>query len=394
MQTVGFDHLGTFSMTACDLLGNCSTATAEAKLAPVLTITNTVDNSLPDEGTTITYTVTVSNVGSADATGVVVSDTLAGELAHDVTLAAGATVSYTHTWTADNGPQTVVNTATVKSDQTDVVRSSVSIAIQNVAPSAQDDEVTISKDGPAQIVDVLGNDSDPGSGDVLAVTEIVTAGTRGSARSDGGIVTYDPAGQFDGLAPGEHATDVFHYTVSDGASSDTASVVVTVVNDGSGEAIPCALYPFALHVDTLSGTQPGDALTGIPAGDGAGNFGWLSWNGDPSVPALVASLTPPGNSSSYVNPNDLSDHVLSSGDWVAGKAKVSECQADTERPRRPAWLRNCDRRAGLGPCRGHGQQRELSGCRLRPHPSYRLPIAGAKPYLRRIPRKCRLSGRR
>jgi hypothetical protein len=37
----------------------------------------------------------------------------------------------------------------------------------------------------------------------------------------------------------------------------------------------------------------------------------------------VTSLTPPGNSSTYVNPDNTSDHQISIGDWVQGKPGVS-----------------------------------------------------------------------
>jgi hypothetical protein len=82
-------------------------------------------------------------------------------------------------------------------------------------------------------------------------------------------------------------------------------------------------------------TIPGQELTDVYNGTGAGNpstslragFGWLSWAGDQGVPALVNSLTPPGNSSTYVNPYDPTDHVLSAGDWVYGKPGVSNAKA-------------------------------------------------------------------
>lgn len=67
----------------------------------------------------------------------------------------------------------------------------------------------------------------------------------------------------------------------------------------------------------------GQELVDIYNGDGPGNFGWLSWTGGPSVPTLVQSLTPPGDSNTYVNPDNPDDHALSVGDWVHGKPGVS-----------------------------------------------------------------------
>ncbi len=85
---------------------------------------------------------------------------------------------------------------------------------------------------------------------------------------------------------------------------------------------PCDLYPIALSAHTLQGISPGTVVD-VFNGSSPGNFGWLTWAGSPSVPTLVASLTPPGNSNTYVNPHDSSDHVVSVGDWVQGKPGVS-----------------------------------------------------------------------
>ncbi|MCB0202495.1 MAG: hypothetical protein KDI03_20685, partial [Anaerolineae bacterium] len=89
------------------------------------------------------------------------------------------------------------------------------------------------------------------------------------------------------------------------------------------ELVSCEIYPIALHVDTLDGVEPGTLLEDIYNGTGPGNFGWMSWNGSSSANALVASLTPPGNSDIYTNPDDPADHDLTPGDWVYGLAGVN-----------------------------------------------------------------------
>jgi len=50
------------------------------------------------------------------------------------------------------------------------------------------------------------------------------------------------------------------------------------------------------RVASLTGHQPGDTIADIFNGAQRGNFGWLTWAGGNGVPALIASLTPPGNS--------------------------------------------------------------------------------------------------
>lgn len=85
----------------------------------------------------------------------------------------------------------------------------------------------------------------------------------------------------------------------------------------------CQLYPIALHQTTLAGATPGQMLIDIYNGSQPGNFGWLTWAGSPNVPTLVQSLTPPGDSHTYVNPYNANDKIVSVGDWVQGSPGVA-----------------------------------------------------------------------
>ena len=85
----------------------------------------------------------------------------------------------------------------------------------------------------------------------------------------------------------------------------------------------CELMPIALAEATLAGVEPGTVLRDVANGAGSGNFGWLTWAGDNGVPALVAALTPPGTSASYVDPDDPADRRVSVGDRVRGRPGVA-----------------------------------------------------------------------
>lgn len=115
-----------------------------------------------------------------------------------------------------------------------------------------------------------------------------------------------------GVARAEQTRD------QDSATQSTAEKSTEVL-DLSG----CNLYPIALSAESLVGVQTGDVLSDVLNGTEPGNFGWLSWSGSPSTPTLVTSLTPPGDSSTYINPNDPDDHSVSVGDWVRGNPGVS-----------------------------------------------------------------------
>ncbi|MGV0714852.1 Ig-like domain-containing protein [Mycolicibacterium sp. XJ662] len=105
------------------------------------------------------------------------------------------------------------------------VTVSVTVTPVNDAPVAVDDAVTVAEDSGANIIDVLGNDTDA-DGDQLAVTE-VGAAFNGTTTLTNGVITYTPDTDFSG-------TDFFTYTVSDGnggTSTAIVSVTVTAVQD-------------------------------------------------------------------------------------------------------------------------------------------------------------------
>ncbi len=98
---------------------------------------------------------------------------------------------------------------------------------------------------------------------------------------------------------------------------------VGLLTASTAKAQSCPLYPIAMSMQTLSNATPGTILTNIWNGTEPGNFGWLSWTGDPDEPTLINSLTQPGDSFTYVNPDNQNDHQLAVGDWVSGKPGVS-----------------------------------------------------------------------
>jgi large repetitive protein len=104
------------------------------------------------------------------------------------------------------------------------------VTIENLPPTAVDDSADVNEDGPAAVVDALGNDSDPaGPYDPLTITGVSLTTNGGIATTDGSTVTYDPNGAFDYLGVGETAIDTFTYTISDGdGGEDEATVTVTI----------------------------------------------------------------------------------------------------------------------------------------------------------------------
>ena len=89
----------------------------------------------------------------------------------------------------------------------------------------------------------------------------------------------------------------------------------------------CELMPIAVEQSVLAPLSAGDAVAQLSIKQSEGNFGWLTWAGSPSSPVLAASLVLPGNSDTYINPDNASDHILSVGDWAQGSPGVSGSNA-------------------------------------------------------------------
>lgn len=106
------------------------------------------------------------------------------------------------------------------------------------------------------------------------------------------------------------------------ATAITPSAAPSAATDGAGN-----LFPIALQEAVLNGKAIGDPLGDIYVGGASGNFGWLSWDGDGSAPRLAASLNMPGDSHTYVNPDDASDHTINIGDWIHGNTGISNSSA-------------------------------------------------------------------
>jgi len=87
------------------------------------------------------------------------------------------------------------------------------------------------------------------------------------------------------------------------------------------------LYPIALNINNVNNVVDGDVIADVYNGSQSGNFGWLTWAGSNSEPTVAHSLTPPGDSDTYVNPFAAADHTVSVGDWVQGKPGVSNGSA-------------------------------------------------------------------
>ncbi|MCP5246526.1 MAG: tandem-95 repeat protein, partial [Burkholderiales bacterium] len=100
----------------------------------------------------------------------------------------------------------------------------------NDAPDAQNDLGTTTQNDPVTVA-VLGNDTDPDTGDFLTVTDAwLSPDALSTVSFDNTTVTYNPASAYDNLDQGVAEQVELMYTVSDsGGKTDTAAVLITVI---------------------------------------------------------------------------------------------------------------------------------------------------------------------
>ena len=243
----------------------------ETSLDKTGTVTNTDNNlgdALPANGTLTNF--------MQDVTG-------------DDQVPAPTTVSTPNEWSVDgshtfydNGTFTV--TVTVDDGNGGTATHTFEVVIDNVAPTAVDDNASTDEDNNLVLTNavLVGNDTDPanapnnpgGDADPLVVRNVPTTSEGGADLSidANGNVTFDPTTVYNYLAKGESATDTFTYWVTDGDEATDAQVMLDANN----------INPAA----TSTASQP--------AGTGVGNFG----TGTSTIRAVAGNLTYPGYNAS------------------------------------------------------------------------------------------------
>ena len=212
-----------------------------------LVIGKTVDNGTPDEGDTITFTVTITNNGPAQATNVSIDDVLpAGLTIGSVTPSIG---SYTApTWTIGTLNNGVSATLTIVADvDVGTAGSTITNTVTNVSLDQTDSNTTA--DDPSESITV-GNSTDlvigktvdngtPNEGDTVTFTVAVT--NNGPAQATNvSIDDVVPAGLTAGtITPSQGSFTAPTWTIGtiDNGSSATLTIQASVNASTAGSTI-------------------------------------------------------------------------------------------------------------------------------------------------------------
>ncbi len=223
---------GTYTVYARDNAGN--TVIKECPLNTAPSLVDIVSFAM-DEDTTQTVTLNVNDQETLIEDLVVKAESSDTTLIPTVVINQSSTEISLSITPAQNlsSPDPVTITVTVEDALDSVAEDTFTVTVNpvNDAPVAADDPAegnpayTVEEDGSVRI-DVLANDSDVDTGDVLSIASPGTP-AHGTTSVVAGKIRYAPVANYNG-------DDSFVYTVSDGhGGTDTATVSVTVtpVND-------------------------------------------------------------------------------------------------------------------------------------------------------------------
>jgi uncharacterized repeat protein (TIGR01451 family) len=235
-----------------------------------LSLTKTVDDSTPDIGQNVTYTLTVGNLGPGDATSVIVNDLLPPEVGYQSdTASQGAYDSVTGIWDIgtvsngasvtldivaqvlnDDGNLVITNTATVSATEGDPDQSN-NIATVDINVSATDLAVT-------KIVD----NANPYVGNTIVYTISVTNSGANQATSVE-IEDILPSGvTFVSSSPtqGSYAAGLWIIGTVAGGGSATLNITTTVDSNPPGTVVTNTAQVTNLDQIDIDDTNDSDSV--------------------------------------------------------------------------------------------------------------------------------------
>jgi len=231
-KTSGTDS---FDYTIVDASGGTSTATATLSIS-----TNKNPDALNDKATVLedsssTEIEVLLNDTDVNGDRVQVLNELQTDPLHGSVTITNGKLFYTPTanYTGEDSFVYIVKDGKLGRDEAKV---SITVTGVNDAPKANTDIVSIEVGSSAQVINLLGNDTDADA-DTLTVTGVEDA-LKGTVTLANGVVTYTPIKPSDSSAL-TAGTDSFSYTVSDGTTTSTGSASITI-NDVNNAPVAVA----------------------------------------------------------------------------------------------------------------------------------------------------------
>lgn len=235
-----------------------------------VTITITADNEAPvasddsytvSEDTSNTTFAVMTNDNDSDSDDTLSLSAVSTPDQDGTAVINGANIQYTP---ASNFVGIETFTYTIEDEGGLAVTATVTVTITNVndAPTAVDDSYTVNEDTNNNSLNVLVNDSDIDTGDVLSISAVGTP-ANGTAVISGSNILYTPSANFSGM-------ETFTYTIQDLVGlTDTATVTITVENVNDAPTAEDDSYTVSENstdniftlLDNDTDIDPGDSLS-------------------------------------------------------------------------------------------------------------------------------------
>ncbi|MBD2518828.1 cadherin-like domain-containing protein [Nostoc sp. FACHB-973] len=265
------------------ITGTATAVVTEDTATPNLTATGSLTVTDVDTNESVFNTTVTSAIGNLGS----LSITSAGAYSYSV---ANSAVQFL------GAGQTKAETFTVTSiDGTATQNIVVTINGVNDAPIANNNSgigFSTDEDNAFTTANVLSNDTDVDSSDVLTVTNLNTTGTLGLVTNNGnGTFSYNPNRAFESLNNGQTATDSFTYTVSDGKGG-TSTATVTV-NIAGVTDVPITIQAESLtnitgyRIENNAIAEGGSMLTLINGSDNEVGTATFTFNGPSGLYNLI-----------------------------------------------------------------------------------------------------------
>ncbi|MEO8053919.1 MAG: hypothetical protein ABI768_02120 [Acidobacteriota bacterium] len=272
-------NTATVSSTTPDPTPGNNTSTATV-LVPTgvadIAVTKTVSNPAPAVGTNVTFTITVSDLGPSDASGVAVTDVLPSGLTFvSAAPSQGAYTAATGVWTvgsvANGGSATLAIVATVTQPGT-IVNTATKTAGDQTDPNPSNNSGSAVVNGPASVADIQVQKTvdNPTPAALSNVTFTVKVLNAGPANATGVAVTdaLPPGLTFVSATPsvGAYVSGTGVWTIGNLANGASATLAITATVTANGTYVNTARKTAENEFDP--NTSNDSAVAGVVAGGG------------------------------------------------------------------------------------------------------------------------------
>ncbi|PIY96497.1 MAG: hypothetical protein COY66_04000, partial [Candidatus Kerfeldbacteria bacterium CG_4_10_14_0_8_um_filter_42_10] len=232
-------NTATIDSSETDPVSDDASSTVMATTAPILQITKDVSDPSVNPGATVTYTVVITNVGSADALNVTLTDVMPTNLTFvsgggntktfelgDLAIGDSVTKTYNVLVADDSGAGTYTNTATAEADNHSPISAQADLGV--VLPTVLGDEtspdlaivktVNVAFANPGNTVEYTVKITNNGDGDA---TNVTLTDQLPSGFTFDGTTDAVKAWELGDLAPNEEKTVTYKVKIADNMTAGT-----------------------------------------------------------------------------------------------------------------------------------------------------------------------------